>query len=171
MLYVGFDTTGKVLKITNEPDNILQYLEISAEMFEKFADAVENLDDYIVVKKQDYVLEKKDSKETISANIFSVQRTESIQKNSIYIIQNKKLKTFSITHTFEEDKLPPSQTHKKFFVTHVNNANKLFCTLECKYEDFFTQPFTFDTKYYNNCKIITQPDMQSYYHWLGDTIG
>ena len=58
MLYVGFDTTGKVIKITNEPDNLLQYLEISSEMFEKFAEAVENIDDYIVVKKNDYVLEK-----------------------------------------------------------------------------------------------------------------
>ena len=54
-LYVGFDTSGTVLKITNEPDDILQYLEISAEMFEKFAEGIENIDDYVVVKKHDYV--------------------------------------------------------------------------------------------------------------------
>ena len=57
MLYVGFDSTGKILKITNETDNTLQYLKISAEMYQKFADSVENIDDYIVVKKHDYVME------------------------------------------------------------------------------------------------------------------
>tara|TARA_Y100001935_G_C17287898_1_gene501476 strand:- start:1163 stop:1678 length:516 start_codon:yes stop_codon:yes gene_type:complete len=170
MLYVGFDTTGKVLKITNEPDNILQYLKISSEMFNKFAESIENIDDYIVVKKDDYVLEKKDNKEYITANIFTVPRTDHTHKNSIYVIQNKTLKNFSITHTFDEDKLPPPQTYKKFFVTHLNNANKLFCTLECKYEDFFAKPLTFDTKYYDDCRIITQPDIQSYYHFIGETI-
>ena len=170
MLYVGFDSTGKILKITNETDKTLQYLEISAEMYEKFADSVENIDDYIVVKKHDYVMEKKDGKQTFYSNIFKIEMSNNKKPNSIYIIQNPKLKCYSITHTFSSDKLPPSQTSKKFFVTHLNNANKLFCTLECTYKDFFDQPFRFDTQYFDNCRIITQPDMQSYYHTIGETI-
>ena len=27
-----------------------------------------------------------------------------------------------------------------------------------------------DTQYFDNCRIITQPDMQSYYHTIGETI-
>ena len=73
MLYVGFDSTGKILKITNETDNTLQYLKISAEMYQKFADSVENIDDYIVVKKHDYVMEKKDGKQTFYSNIFKIE--------------------------------------------------------------------------------------------------
>ena len=84
MLYVGFDTTGKVIKITNEPDNILQYLEISSEMFDKFAEAVENIDDYVVVKKHDYVLEKKDGKQTLYGNILTLGMTNQKKPNSIY---------------------------------------------------------------------------------------
>ena len=38
MLYVGFNSEGVIPKITNESDNSLQYLEISAEMYSKFAE-------------------------------------------------------------------------------------------------------------------------------------
>lgn len=169
MLYVGYNTEGKVVKITNELDDKLEYLEISAEMFTKFAECTENIDDYIVVKKQDYVLEKKDKKESVSANIFTISKTTERIANSIYIIQDHEQKSFSITHTFK-DKFPPSQTYKKFFVTDVNNSNKLLCTLECRFEDFFDKTLKFDTKYFSDCKIITQPDMQSYYHLIGETI-
>ena len=58
MLYVGFNSEGVIHKITNEPDNSLQYLEISAEMYSKFAESIENIDDYTVVKKDDYVLDE-----------------------------------------------------------------------------------------------------------------
>tara|TARA_Y100001933_G_scaffold263246_1_gene323946 strand:- start:3824 stop:4339 length:516 start_codon:yes stop_codon:yes gene_type:complete len=170
MLYVGFDTSGTVLKITNEPDDILQYLEISAEMFEKFTEGVENIDDYVVVKKHDYVLEKKDGKQTLYSNILTLEVQNQKKPNSIYIIQNPKLEKFIITHTFSNEKTPPSHIYKKFFVTKLNNTNKLLCTLECKFEDFLQKPFTFDAKYFNECKIITQPDMQSYYHIIGETI-
>ena len=171
MLYVGFDSTGKILKITNETDNTLQYLKISAEMYQKFADSVENIDDYIVVKKHDYVMEKKDGKQTFYSNIFKIEISNNKKPNSIYIIQNPESKSFSITHTFTDAKLPPSHIYKKFFVTHLNNTNKLLCTLECKFEDFLHKPYFFNTKYFNECKIITQPDMQSYYHTIGETIG
>ena len=84
-------------------------------------------DSYIVVKKHDYVLEKKDGKQTLYSNILTLGMSTQKQPNSIYIIQNPESKTFSITHTFTDAKLPPSHIYKKFFVTHLNNTNKLFC--------------------------------------------
>ena len=75
MLYVGFNSEGVIHKITNEPDNSLQYLEISAEMYSKFAESIENIDDYTVVKKDDYVLEKKDKQYSVTSNVFTIQNT------------------------------------------------------------------------------------------------
>lgn len=169
MLYVGFNSEGVIHKITNEPDNSLQYLEISAEMYSKFAESIENIDDYTVVKKDDYVLEKKDKQYSVTSNVFTIPKIHQFKPNSIFIVQNPKNKTFSIKHTFTET-FPASQTFKQFFVTNVNNANKLLCTLDCKFEDFFENTYTFDSPYFDDCKIITKPDIQSYYHFVGETV-
>jgi len=167
MLYLGFDTEGKVLKVTNEPCDKIQYMEIDLNLYEKFTNSTIRMSDYLVVKKKDYVLVKKDGKESVNSSILTLEHTPDIQPNSIYVIQNPKTKTFSITHTFEDGKFPP-QTYKNFFITDVNNSNKLLCTLHCSYEDFKDTEFTFSAPYFENCKIITRPDMQNYYHFIGE---
>ena len=53
-------------------------------MYEKFADPVENIDDYIVVKKHDYVMEK-DGKQTFTA-IYSKLKCQIIKNLTAYIL-------------------------------------------------------------------------------------
>lgn len=171
MFYIGFDTEGNIKKVTNELDDSLQYLEISLEIYSEFIDYKRKMEDYIVVKKQDYVLEKKDGKETVTNNILVVETTNLLKPNSIYLVQNPVSNTIGITHTFEEGKFPPLQTDKIFYVTDVNNSNKLITTLMCSFEDFRDSIHYFDTEYVDECKIITRPDMQNYYRYIGVRIG
>ena len=139
-----------------------EWSEIKLEVQNQIINCLKNKKDFII----DATHAKRDWRLSITQNLNLSYEIEWFG----WWLKTPKLKCYSITHTFSSDKLPPSQTSKKFFVTHLNNANKLFCTLECTYKDFFDQPFRFDTQYFNNCRIITQPDMQSYYHTIGETI-
>lgn len=171
MFYIGFDTNGNIQKVTNETDSTMQYMEIPLETYSDFVDYKKKIEDYIIIKKQDYVLVRRDGTDsTTTKNIFVVGNVYEKHDNSIYIIQNPIAKTFSITHTFEEDKFPPLQAYKMFYITDVNNSNKLLSTLKCSFEDFEKDIYHFDTEYFDNCKIITTPDMQSYYHYVGESI-
>lgn len=170
MFYANFTPTGEVTGITNEENKLLQQVEITLELYQKFSDGIENFADYRVIKIKDYILERKNS-EYAYGNIFTVVKTKEKKLNCIYILQDPKNKVFKITHTFPKGKFVANDLTKRFYVTKENNANKLLTTLECNNKDFAEDTYVFDSKYYEDVSIITSPDIEDYFHYVGEDIG
>jgi hypothetical protein len=163
IFYICFDDkTGAIQKVTNEPDNIFQNLQIDKATYVKFINGTFSINDYLIViqprNKEKYKIVKKEIHNTNEFINYSIHPFEKInetkEQNVFYIIQDNLENSWKVVAKLEDDYktfLINSKNYtgydKHFYITEEGNPNKLLKKLTVAIDSFF------DNKEFTICQI------------------
>jgi hypothetical protein len=177
MFYVYFDIkTGDILKVSNELDNSLHYLEVNKQTYKEFINQEKNYLNYRVIPVPKDHTKFEIIEKTVSSVEFDVDKSihelekvySVIQNNDIFVIvqdlKNKMWKAHASLNdnfiTFLSQTNNYYTTHKEIYVTEENNPNILLDVLKVPMEGFLNDK-EFDVEF-TNSDVVERTDISLY---------